>query len=176
MAKSAKTAVQHQIRGFTKHLEDVASAFNQQSDARGLGVHLDVSDLVDQTRRGRNYKSILSFFRSDRPGVLYREQIVTAVDAIIELIESPYNLGLILGALQSGKTTTALALQFAGPAVYLVTGQRVFPFYLTTSQNSHEEQLRNELTHFIKYYGGIDVVLDGRRCRLRNYITLHCLA
>ena len=85
----------------------------------------------------------------------------------------PYNFGLILGALQSGKTTTALALQFAGPAVYLVTGQRVFPFYLTTSQNSHEEQLRNELTQFIKYYGGIDVVFDGRRCRLKNYIRGH---
>lgn len=84
--------------------------------------------------------------------------------------ESPYNLGLILGALQSGKTTTALALQFAGPAAYLVTGQKVFPFYLTTSQNSHEEQFRTELSHFIKYYGGIDVVFEERRCRLRNYI------
>ena len=141
-----------------------------QSDTRGLGVHLDVSDLVDQTRRGRNYRSILSFFAADRPGVLYREQIITAVDAIVELIESPYNLGLILGALQSGKTTTALALQFAGPAVYLVTGQKVFPFYLTTSQNSHEEQFRIELANFIKYYGGIDVVFKQRRCRLKNYI------
>ena len=123
-----------------------------------------------QTRRGRNYRNFLSFFAADRPGVLYREQIITAVDAIVELVESPYNLGLILGALQSGKTTTALALQFAGPAVYLVTGQKVFPFYLTTSQNSHEEQFRTELAHFIKYYGGIDIVFDGRRCRLRNYI------
>ena len=42
---------------------------------------------------------------------------ITAVDAIVEVIESHYNFGLILGALQSGKTTTALALQFAGPAV-----------------------------------------------------------
>ena len=106
----------------------------------------------------RHHRKILGFFSSDRPGVLYKEQIITAVDAIIELIESPYNLGLILGALQSGKTTTALALQLAGPAIYLVTGLRVFPFYLTTNQNSHQEQLRNELAHFIKYYGGIDVV------------------
>jgi hypothetical protein len=166
----ATTNVQQQIQAFIDHLEEVAEAFNGQSDARGLGVHLDVDDLVDQTRRGRNHKSILSFFASERPGVLYREQIVTAVDAIVEIIESPYNLGLILGALQSGKTTTALALQFAGPAVYLVTGLRVFPFYLTTNQNSHEEQLRNELTHFIKYYGGIDVVFNDQRCRLKNYI------
>src|SRR5205823_7436943 len=105
------------------------------SDARGLGVHVDVVDLIEQTRHGRNYRSILSFFEGERAGVLYREQIVTAVDAIGELIESPYNLGLILGALQSGKTTSALALQFAGPAVYLIKGEKVFPFYLTTSQN-----------------------------------------
>lgn len=162
--------IQACLKAFEDHLLEVERVFNTQSDIRGLGVHLDVSDLVDQTRRGRNYRSILSFFYGDRLGVLYREQILTAVDAISEIIESPYNLGLILGALQSGKTTSALALQFAGPAVYLITGQKVFPFYLTTSQNSHEEQLRNELAHFIKYYGGIDVVFDGRRCRLRNYI------
>ena len=167
------TKLQSQIDEFVAHLEEVESAFNAQSDACGLGVHLDASDLIDQTRRGRSYSKIIGFFGDDRPGVLYREQIVTAVDAIIQIIESPYNFGLILGALQSGKTTTALALQFAGPAVYLVTGQRVFPFYLTTSQNSHEEQLRNELTQFIKYYGGIDVVFDGRRCRLKNYIRGH---
>ena len=166
----SRAKLDKQIEAFIAHLQEVASAFNAQSDVRGLGVHLDVSDLVDQTSRGRNYRSILSFFSTDRPGVLHREQIITAVDSIVQIIESKYNLGLILGALQSGKTTTALALQFAGPAVYLVTGKRVFPFYLTTSQNSHEEQLRNELTQFIKYYGGIDVVFDGRRCRLRNYI------
>ena len=162
--------VQDRRKTFEVHLLEVQKVFNDQSNARGLGVLLDVSDLVDQTRRGRNYRNILSFFAADRPGVLYREQLVTAVDAIVELIESPYNLGLILGALQSGKTTTALALQFAGPALYLVTGQKVFPFYLTTNQNSHEEQFRIELTNFIKYYGGIDVVFEHRRCRLKHYI------
>jgi hypothetical protein len=165
--------VQRQIAEFVRHLEEVEQAFNAQADLRRLGVRLDVSDLVQQTKRGRHHRKILSFFSADRPGVLYREQIVTAVDAIVELIESPYNLGLVLGALQSGKTTTALALQFAGPAIYLVTGQRVFPFYLTTNQNSHEEQLRNELAHFIKYYGGIDVVFEGMRCQLKNYLRGH---
>ena len=165
--------VQRQITDFIQHLDEVQTAFNTQADQCGLGVRLDVSDLVSRTRSGRNHRQILSFFEADRPGVLYREQIVTAVDAIVQLIESPYNLGLILGALQSGKTTAALAMQFAGPAVYLVTGQRIFPFYLTTSQNSHEQQLRRELAHFIKYYGGIDVVFNGFKCQLKNYLKGH---
>lgn len=168
-----QSTVQQQIAEFVQHLQEVEQAFNTQANLRGLGVRLDVSDLVEQTHRGRHHRKILGFFSSDCPGVLYKEQIVTAVDAIIELIESPYNLGLVLGALQSGKTTTALALQFAGPAIYLVTGQRVFPFYLTTNQNSHQEQLKNELAHFIKYYGGIDVVFDGLRCTLKKYIKGH---
>ena len=53
-----------------------------------------------------------------------------------------------------------------------MTGLRVFPFYLTTNQNSHQEQLRNELA-LIKCYGGIDVVFDGLRCTLKKYIKGH---
>lgn len=168
--------VRLQAEAFVAHLNDVQQSFNAQSHVRGLGVQFDVSHLAEQTRHGRNFRSIQAFFSKDKPGVLYREQIVTAVDAIVELIESPYNLGLVLGALQSGKTTTALALQFAGPAVYLVTGQKVFPFYLTTNQNSHEEQLRIELAHFIRYYGGIDIKFDGRSCSLKNYLGEHEIA
>ena len=52
---------------------------------------------------GYIFSSLLSVFAADRPGVLYREQILTAVDAIVSIIESPYNLGLVLGSLQFGK-------------------------------------------------------------------------
>jgi hypothetical protein len=166
-----RSTVELQAQTFVDHLNTVARAFNDRADELGLGVRLDVSDLVELTLSGRNYRHILGYFADERPGVLYEQQIVTAVDAIVQIIESPHNLGLILGALQSGKTTTALALQFAGPAVYLTTGQRLFPFYLTTSQNSHERQFRTELAHFMKYYGGIDVVFDDRRCNLRNYVA-----
>ena len=79
--------IQACLKAFEDHLLEVERVFNTQSDIRGLGVHLNVSDLVNQTRRGRNYRSLLSFFSADRPGVLYREQILTAVDAIVSIIE-----------------------------------------------------------------------------------------
>ena len=60
--------IQACLRAFEDHLLEVERVFNTQSDVRGLGVHLDVSDLVEQTRRGRNYRSLLSFFAADRPG------------------------------------------------------------------------------------------------------------
>jgi hypothetical protein len=34
----------------------------------------------------------------------------------------------------------------------------------------HSAKFRIELANFIKYYGGIDVVFEQRRCRLKNYI------
>jgi hypothetical protein len=60
--------IQACLKAFEDHLLEVERVFNAQSDRRGLGVHLDVSDLVNQTRRGRNYRSLLSFFSADRQG------------------------------------------------------------------------------------------------------------
>jgi len=58
--------IQACLKAFEDHLLEVERVFNTQSDIRGLGVHLDVSDLVNQTRSGRNYRSLLSFFSADR--------------------------------------------------------------------------------------------------------------
>ena len=58
--------IQACLKAFEDHLLEVERVFNTQSDIRGLGVHLNVSDLVNQTRRGRNYRSLLSFFSADR--------------------------------------------------------------------------------------------------------------
>ncbi len=59
---------QDQCTAFVEHLDDVVAAFNQQSDARGLGVHLDATDLVTRTRLGRTHRrnSGLLFTRTPR--------------------------------------------------------------------------------------------------------------
>jgi hypothetical protein len=89
---------------------------------------------------------------------------MTALDCITELLENPGRNGVILGAMQSGKTTTSLALQFAGPIIYALTGRCIYPIYLTTSHTSQEDQTKIELTNFLNYYNAIKIVpLPGAR-------------
>lgn len=58
--------------------------------------------------------------------------------------------------MQSGKTTTSLALQWAGPILYMLTGHRAYPFYIIGNQLNHEDQTTTELQRFLAYYGDVD--------------------
>ena len=74
--------------------------------------------------------------------------------------------------MQSGKTTTSLALQFAGPIVYLLTGRYLYPIYLITSHTSQEDQTKIEITRFLDLYGELAIVLDDdQRCTLIEYVN-----
>jgi hypothetical protein len=95
---------------------------------------------------------------------------MTALCCVGELLTNPKDNGLVLGAMQSGKTTTSLALQFAGPIVYLLTGRCLYPIYLITSHTSQEDQTKIELTRFLDFYGELAVVLDDRRCTIIDYV------
>ncbi|BCG71967.1 hypothetical protein MesoLj113a_31250 [Mesorhizobium sp. 113-1-2] len=83
---------------------------------------------------------------------------MTALDCINQMMGNPGQNGVVLGAMQSGKTTTSLALQLAGPIIYALTGRAIYPIYLTTSHTSQEDQTNIELTSFLNYYGMIKVV------------------
>ena len=72
--------------------------------------------------------------------------------------------------MQSGKTTTSLALQFAGPIVYLLTGRCLYPIYLITSHTSQEDQTKIELRQFLEFYGELSVKVDDQhQCTLIEY-------
>jgi hypothetical protein len=94
----------------------------------------------------------------DDTGVVHDEQAKTAVECLYRLWRDERAQGLVLGAMLSGKTTTSLTLQWAGPALYLLTGQRPHPFYLISSQTSHADQTKIELNRFLFYYGDLEFV------------------
>lgn len=149
------------VDAYIRHLDQLQTDFNAHSREIALGVLLDVSATIDAVRNGVLLDRIGSFFnREDDSGVLHDAQLRTAVDCILRMLESPGQNGVILGAMQSGKTTTSLALQFAGPIVYMLTGRCIYPIYLTTSHTSQEDQTQHELVNFLNYYGLIKVTID----------------
>lgn len=165
-------AVRQRVEEYVGHLEIIARVFDAHARELGLGVRLDIEGAVAAVRGGTGVTRVMRFCeRVDDSGVLHDSQMLTALDCVGELLTSPHNNGLVLGAMQSGKTTTSLALQFAGPIVYLLTGRCLYPIYLITSQTSQEDQTKIEITRFLDFYGELAVVVDEQhRCSLIDYV------
>jgi hypothetical protein len=159
------------VEEYASHLETISNVFNGHAQQVGLGIRLDVADVVAAVRKGAAFAKVMRFVdRPDDSGVLHDAQLMTGLDCIAELLTAPQRNGLVLGAMQSGKTTTSLALQFAGPIVYLLTGRCLYPIYLITSHTSQEDQTKMEITRFLDFYGDLSIVIDNqRRCTLIEY-------
>jgi hypothetical protein len=156
---------------FISHLRLIEQVANDHARRLGLGVRVSVDKAVEAARSFRSVTRVLAFLdRADDSGVLHDAQLMTALDCVANMLVEPGRNGLVLGAMQSGKTTTSLALQFAGPIIYLLTGRRFYPFYLVTSHTSQEDQTSIELKKFLDFYGDVEVVLDEEhRCTLIEY-------
>lgn len=169
--------IQARVNEYVAHLERMAQVFTDHARDLGLGVRLDAGGAVAAVRSGTGIARVMRFCeRHDDSGVLHDAQLMTALNCIGELLTAPTNTGLVLGAMQSGKTTTSLALQFAGPIVYLLTGRCLYPIYLITSQTSQEDQTKIEITRFLDFYGELAVVIDGNHsCTLIDYVKKFAL-
>jgi hypothetical protein len=159
------------VKEYTDHLKDIEGVFNNHALELGLGVRLDASGAIAVVKHGAGIARVMRFCdRLDDSGVLHDSQLMTALDCVGELLTSPRNNGLVLGAMQSGKTTTSLGLQFAGPIVHLLTGRSLYPIYLITSHTSQEDQTKIEISRFLDFYGELAVVVDEKhRCTLIQY-------
>ncbi|HTC20991.1 MAG TPA: hypothetical protein VK859_09095, partial [bacterium] len=60
------------------------------------------------------------------------------------------------------------ALQWAGPITYLMTGRRPYPFYIISSQTSHEAQTRIELDRFLAFYENIEFEMAEGHAPFKN--------
>lgn len=164
--------VQRRLGEYVAHLEHIEQVFNEHARELGLGVRLDAAGAIAAVKNGTGLARVMRFCdREDDSGVLHGAQLMTALDCIGELLTSPQQNGLVLGAMQSGKTTTSLALQFAGPIVYLLTDRRLYPIYLITSHTSQEDQTKIEIARFLDFYGELSVrVDDEHQCTLIEYV------
>jgi hypothetical protein len=169
--ETASVDVRARIEEYADHLREVARVFNDHAETLGLGVSLDAERAIQAIRSGTGIARVTRFFeRDDDSGVLHDSQLMTALECVGEMLTAPQQNGVVLGAMQSGKTTTSLALQFAGPINYLLTGRCLYPVYLISSQTSQEDQTKIEIARFLDYYGELAVVVDGRRCKLIDYV------
>jgi hypothetical protein len=158
-ASPSAESFDRQVEDYIEHLQGLRRVFNEHAAGLRLPVRLDIEAVIEAVRNGLILDRVGSFFnRPDDSGVLHDAQLMTALDCINKMMETPGQNGVVLGAMQSGKTTTSLALQLAGPIVYALTGRAIYPIYLTTSHTSQEDQTNIELSSFLNYYGMIKVV------------------
>ena len=153
------------VTQFRDHIAHVTSAFDEAAQEFELGVRLSADFLFSSPA---NYLYLAETYanKPDDTGVLHEQQLKTALKVVKQLLDEPNRSGVVLGAMQSGKTTTALALQFAGPIIYRHRGTPVTPLYLVTSHTSHAHQTKVELNNFLQYYDMLAVVPStGRNTR-----------
>lgn len=168
--KIAHMDVGKAVTEYVQHLTGIAEVFNSHAQTLGLGVRLNPEGAIHSIKS--NIARVARFAeRVDDSGVLHDSQLMTALDCVGELLTAPQNNGLVLGAMQSGKTTTSLAMQFAGPIVYLLTGRCLYPIYLITSHTSQEDQTKIEIARFLDFYGELTVEIDDEHsCTLIQYV------
>lgn len=145
------------LAAYVKHLRDTADVFTGWAKQKGLPIMLDPTNAIQSATV--NVARIAPFWsRVDDSGIVHATQLKTAIDCMVEMRNNTkQRWGHVVGAMQSGKTTTSLALQWAGPALYLLTGQRACPFYIISSQTTHEDQTNTELARFMAYYGNLEI-------------------
>jgi uncharacterized protein YjaG (DUF416 family) len=152
---------------YSDHRSKVCQVFNDHAKRRNLPIKITASgqkaplaaQAVAYVSRG-----------SDDTGIIHEEQAKTAVECLFQLWRDEKRQGLVLGAMQSGKTTTSLTLQWAGPALYLLTGQRTYPFYLISSQTNHADQTKIELQKFLSYYGDLEFEVSDSKTKFKGDI------
>src|SRR3989344_52469 len=106
------TSVADGIAAYEKHLLETAEAFNSWAEHRGLPVRMKPERAIKAVKDGIGIAKVSSFWNSsDHSGRVHDTQVQTIIDCMDHLLKKEQRWGHILGAMQSGKTTTSLALQ-----------------------------------------------------------------
>ena len=150
------------------HITEFTRWFNEASEQQGLGISLDASHVIEDIRTMRGYR-LNQLVRAMRENGVHKEQVRTSVAAIGQTVERPGESGIILGALQSGKTGTAFMTLFAAPIHYLKSKVSFVPLFMTTNQKSHLMQTQKSMRDFFALYGDITIQSNGESRSLIDY-------
>jgi hypothetical protein len=156
------------VASIQNHVGEFTKWFNEAAQKAGLGISLDASHVIEDVRtmRGARLKQLARALREHQ---VHKEQVQTAVAAIAQTIETPGESGIILGALQSGKTGTAFMSLFAAPIHHLKTRVKYAPLFMTTNQKSHLLQTQAAMRAFFNLYGDISIRSEGKSHSLMDY-------
>jgi hypothetical protein len=150
------------LETYIAHLGQTVATFNEWAAHRNLPVRMDAANAIAAVKSGVGLARVAPFWsREDDSGIVHDAQLRTVIECFVELDKDSHRCGHVVGAMQSGKTTTSLALQWAGPALYLLKGERACPFYVIGNQTNHEDQTTTELRRFLAYYGDVELRLVG---------------
>ncbi|MBJ6126906.1 hypothetical protein [Microvirga splendida] len=137
-------------------------------------VFLDTERAIANVRNSSNAHHINTLASKLRDGGvgIHTNQVRTIVACLIEMALNPNKSGVILGPMQSGKTGTALGVAtFIAPILYLLSGIRFYPLFLTTNQISHREQTEEEYRNVRELYGDIEILVGESSLTPHKYYT-----
>ncbi|TDW97141.1 hypothetical protein EDB95_4982 [Dinghuibacter silviterrae] len=146
------TAHHKMIANLTAHLMEVTQAFNDRATQIGLPVRLDETQTIEHLKNGLDLQHYVNFWKHTQ-GVMRVAYIRTAVDCIYRLWKNDRIYGHVSAAWESSRMTSSLALQWAGPALYLLTGKKILPLLLMNNSSKARQRAELELFHFFQYYG-----------------------
>ncbi len=150
------------------HVIQFSQWFNEAAARVDMGIRLDADEVVENLRTsGRTKLRQLAGALAEYS--VHKEQVQTAVGVIAETLANPGSSGIVLGALQSGKTGTAFMTLFAAPVHYLKSRMSYVPLFMTTNQNSHLMQTQNAMRGFFNLYGDIKIISNGVTHSLIDY-------
>lgn len=121
-------------------------------------LHVDGTVAIQKIQNSTNANEVNKLIELiDTDQVFFDNQIRTMVRLLFFVLLNPKRAGIIVGALQSGKTGIGMAIKLMmAPMLYLLTGVRIYPHFISTNQTSHQNQSKKALDAFVKLYGDIE--------------------
>nr|WP_250807395.1 hypothetical protein [Neorhizobium tomejilense] len=156
------------IASLQRHIVEFTAWFNEAAAKDGLGISLDPARVIEDIRT-MNGSRLRQLSRAMREHQVHKEQVQTSVSAISETLARPGESGIILGALQSGKTGTAFMTLFAAPIHHLKSKVSFVPLFVTTNQKSHLLQTQKAMRAFFNLYGDITIRSNGESRSLIDF-------
>src|SRR5580704_12529564 len=146
------------VDDFIAHLREITSAFNEYAGIKGLPVVMNPLKAIENLKSGINLHRVFAFW-SNSEGGMGVAFVKTALDCFYELCTKKIICGHIIGSPEEVRMATSLALQWAGPIFYQLTGKRIIPLYLIDDRKSSLDQLKREENRFLNFYGDIELEL-----------------